>query len=212
MARSRRRRGVSSKKASAFAPGTRGGRALSWESLSLDLTTDGTDSVFNVLAFTAGGFDTRYQVLLPPNVLRGVLTLERLRMSWETYFANLAIGTGFPNAFTVLPWNIQLVPVRDGAIDDTAVLDPRNSADIENNAIIARGMRVPDAADASGMTIGGIRFYQTKAPVDVDVKSKRRFDRAQWALIMAVSVPAGLTNDMRHNIDIRALFLAPDGV
>lgn len=213
MARPRRRRaGVGNKKASAFAPGTKGGRALSWESISLDSTTRIHSDVFNVLAFTAAGSDVRYQVLIPPNVLRGVITLERMKIEWDTYFRSGPIALAIPNAFTSIPWNIQLVPVRDGTIDDTAVLDPRNRADIENNAIIARGMRTPLLTDTAGATVGAVRSFNCRQPVSMDIKSKRRFDRATWALIHVCSSPAGLTADWLHNIDIRALFLAPDGV
>jgi len=211
MARHRRQR-VGNRKASAFAPGTKGGRALTWESLSIDVTTDGHDSVFNVLAFAAGGFDIRYQVLLPPNVTRGVVTLERLRMEWDTYFRSSALSLALPNAFTCIPWNIQLVPVRDGVIDDTAVLDPRNTADTENNAILARGLRTPLLTDTAGATIGAVRSFNCRQDVAMDIKSKRRFDRSLWALIMVCSGPSGLTLDWLHNIDIRALFLASDGV
>lgn len=207
-----RRRRMSGQKASAFAPGMKSGRTLTWEELVLETTADSHSVVFNNLAFAAGGFDVRYRVLIPPNVLRGVVTLERTKISWDTYFLDIAIDAAGEGFRTSMPWLLCLTPVRDGAIQDAAVLDPRNAADLENNAIIARGLRLPNLSTPDGTTFLGARHYDGKNPVDIDVKSKRRFARDQWALILVTSVGGGTTTEYRHNLDIRALFRAADGV
>lgn len=190
----------------------KGGRSLSWESLAIDTAGNNHDVVFNNLAFTAGGSDVRYRVLIPPNVTRGVVTLERTRLIWETFFEGGAVALSDGISRFRVPWNMQLAAVRDGAIQDASVLDPRNAADQENNAIIARGIRIGDGATNDGFALAVDRYYQTKDGHDIDVKSKRRFDRALWALILVASSPAALTADWKHILDVRALFMAPDGV
>lgn len=197
-------------KASAFAPSQKGGRTLSWESLAKDTVGGDHNLVFNNLAFTAGGSDIRYLVLLPPNVLRGTLTLVRTKITWETWWGAVAIGTGAGSRLARMPWNMQLVPVRDGAIQDAAVLDPDNAADDENNAIIARGLRFAELGQEG--TLNSLERVPTRQPIFYDVKSQRRFDRSLWALILVTTALAGTTSDMLHALDVRALFKAPDGV
>ncbi len=214
MARARRRRGSAmSKKAGAFAPSMSGGRSIGWESLSVDYAYDDLPTMFPSVAAVVGGRTRRFVSLLPANVTRGVVTLERLRMqcSWWGEIGNYDGATQGDNL--AHPCNIQLVPIQDGAIALDSVLSPRNAADQESNRIIWRHVFWPDfSGDPIGTAVEALRVFQHRAPLEFDVKSKRRFDRAVWALIFVVEYSTLNEVMFRGNLDIRALFRSSDGV
>ena len=214
MARSRRRRPVA-KSATPFAGAMgRDGRSSNWESLAVDLTVQDLDVKFPNAAIVAGGITVRYKVLVPVNLTRGNVTLRRIRSSvwvmWEETLFNAAGGKGF---FAV-PMNIQLVPIRGGVIANEAVLDPRSAADLESNRIIWRRTWWPDIVGANGVLAEpSERFRGCRDPdYQIDVKSQRRWDRAEWALIMAVSFDTVNEVNVEMATELRGYFTSNDGL
>jgi len=212
MARSRRRRGALNHPATAFAGKVAGGRGVQWESLSVSYTAQDLTVQYPTVSVTAAGFTTRYRTLIPPNVTRGPLTMLRVRGSIYTIFEQgmLAVATGTTDM--VIPMSIQLVPVRDGSIVDDTVLDMRNAADLESNRILWRGnaWAAYQSNDTNGLQINVLRRYPTM--IDVDVKVKRRWDRATWALIMAETFSSASEDILLQSIELRGLFQSADGV
>jgi len=194
-----------------FAPAVRNGRALTWESLGQTQTPVDLPGQFVNNAFDAGIFRIRYAVLLPQNVTRGVVTLVRLRGSLVVYFpvADISQGTGPQSTF--METNIQLVPIANGVIQDEMILNPLNAADLESNRIIWRQNYTMEAR-ADGALIASQRFYSQHEKTEVDVKSKRRFDRALFALVIVVAYPIIDETSIRVGMGWRGLFLAADGL
>jgi len=121
----------------------------------------------------------------------------------------IAAAGGFLKAH--LPFQIQLVPARNGGIVDSAVLDPTNSADVESNRIMYRHtVYINGNADQNGLQIQLNRYYVTN--VEIDVKVSRRYDISEWALIAVIDADAV---DIATNIaalEMRALYLTTDGL
>ena len=204
-----------SKPASAFASASSGGRTLSWESLSVEYTPTPLTTHFPNNAKVIGGLQLAYRVILPVNPLRGAITLERARGHVAFWVDDADVAATLANG--VLSSNIQLVPVDQGAITDDAVLSPADPFDLESNRVLWRRTYLPDlqAADTVPQW-GGLRLRpmwgDTTDRGVLDIKVKRRFDRANWALIQAVLYNAVNFGNAHAMSDIRALFLAPDGL
>ncbi len=200
------------KTAGAFAGSMSGGRSLGWESLAIDLTYEDLPTMFPSAAAVVGGRTRRFVSLLPANVTRGVVTLERLRMQnqyWiETQNYNGA-GTG---QNIVLPANIQLVGIQDGGISLDSVLSPINAADQESNRLLWRHQFWGDVNLSAGGPVDGPNLIQTRLPNEFDIKTKRRFDRANWALIYCVEYDTVNEPRVHGMLDIRALFRSSDGL
>lgn len=213
MARRGRRTRTLRKPASAFAAGVgSGGRTLAWEALDTNQRPVFLVTQFPNLAFTAGGFDIRYTVLVPVNLLRGAVTVVRIRGQVVCYFDQLIIaGTNGDNA-AFIAMQIQLVPIANGVIQDTMVKSPLNAADLESNAIMWRRSYTPAFSNANGELIDGQRVFHQHQVTELDVKVQRRFDRANFALIMVVATDGAADSVHRCGLDVRALFKAPDGL
>jgi len=215
MARSRRRfRGRSLRKpASAFAQSVGGsGRTLTWEMLAATPTPIFLDGQFNNFAFTSGGIDTRYVILLPQNLTRGAITLVRIRGQVVTYFdqLNMELVGGDTNSFIMMM--IQLVPIANGVIQDAQILSAVNTADLESNRILWRRMYTPDFNVSTSGLMDTQRIRGQIQTTELDVKVKRRFQRDQWALVMSIGVATAGSTIHRCGLDVRGLFLAPDGL
>jgi len=104
------------------------------------------------------------------------------------------------------------VPIQDGAISLDSVLDPRNAADLESNRIIWRRNFYPGIETAGAPLVELVRFFANRGTIEIDVKSKRRWDRALWALIHVVSYDTIEEVNVRATRDIRAYMTAADGV
>jgi len=163
------------------------------------------------LAYTAGIFDVRYAILMPVNVLRGAVTLMRMRGSIHCYFDVTNVGAVNGDTGAFMSMTMQLVPVRDGAIVDLSVLNPINSADLESNRILWRRDYFPSLVVTGGL-LDGQRVLSQLGDTEIDVKSKRRFDRANWALVLSVSLATFVNNQHRIGLSLRGLFLATDGL
>lgn len=191
--------GLARRPASAFAPAMSGGRSLGWESLA---NVSGTNAaVFNVV--TAATILSR--VLLPENLTRGVVTLERIR--------GCVFFVGADNDFTAfgdefITAGIQLVPLVNGVVPVQSVLDPDNAGDLESNRWIWRCTYGPANQYASATITRAVCY--TPPSSEIDVKSRRRFNRSAWALYMTVTGP-GVTQ-FNTNLTIRALFRSGDGM
>jgi len=219
MARRRRftRRRLTRQRPSAFAPAKlRDGRSLTWEGFDqADVANTIANRFINLVpGFPLNSRTLRYAVLLPANVTRGVVTLERIRG-----YSNFALlgGASLNNAsFMFAAENIQLVPVRDGVILDDAVLNPLNTADVESNRIIWRRMTYYPAMSGQEFTdsVGGRwRAMYNNEDARFDVRSKRRFDRALWGMIHAINFSElDIAAQSNYKSDIRCLFRSPDGL
>jgi len=186
---------------------------MAWEALSVNQIPIHDNLAFPILAFTAGIFDVRYVVLMPHNVTRGAVTLVRIRGNVVMYLESAIIALVGGDTSALVAATIQLVPIKDNAIVDNAVANPLSSVDLESNAILWRRTYTPDLSNSvSGAVIDGERYWATHEEHELDVKVKRRFDRANWALIMAIAVDTDAAVLHRTALDIRALFLAPDGL
>jgi len=187
-----------------------GGRTIAWEALGVFFTPVALPSAFPVTSNVAAGLTTRFQSLLPENVTRGTVTLERIRGRLYTMWDTGTIAGATGAKFLAVPYLIQLVPIQDGIVALDAVLDGRNAADLESNRIIYRGTIYPNTNDPTGVLVDSNRVYTQETIIDV--KSKRRFDRATWALIMSVSYDTVEEVNIFHGNSLRALFRSADGV
>ena len=196
--------------ATAFAGSVKGGRAIQWESLAVSYDLNALTAQYPNVSLIAGGLTTRYRTLIPVNVLAGPVTMLRVRGTIFTTFLGSVLAAVGGQAKVAIPMSIQLVPVRDGAIIDDAVLSTRNAADLESNRILWRGCAWPNHANTNGIVIDVDRVYPDK--IDVDIKVKRRWDRASWALVMATIYNSIDEAVMQQAIELRGLFQTPDGV
>ncbi len=134
----------------------------------------------------------------------------RVRGELDVYFNSPELAVDFTNWPVHL--QIQLVPTRNGVFDTTAILSPQNSADQESTRIVWQRVYMPN----TGTTItgpGAIEFHTSdKKGMEVDIKVKRRFDRAEWALMLVAEVENGAV--VLHQLSgyLRALFATADGI
>ncbi len=213
MARRRRSFGKRSLKrsATAFAPGSgAAGRTISWESIMNHPDPEALSTHFPTVVRVTGVFTQRFVTLVAANVLASVVTIERVRGAIDVYFHSDELATNF-NTFPVT-FSVQLVPLRDGAIDVAAILSPTNAADLESNKFMWIRTYYPD----TGLTIttpGPLEFHTSTAkPGKVDIKSRRRFDRSLWALIATVECETGAIALHRNSGTLRALFRTYSGI
>ena len=185
------------------------GRTLSWESLENDNVPAILTAQFPNLAFLVGTFDVRYSVLVPVAVTRGAVTVERIRGEIRMYHEKAQISANIESWPILLM--LQLTPVRDGVIVNEAVLDPANSADLESNRIMWRQGYYPQGG--SDIT-QGTNLYHTDQECcpQIDIKSKRRFERSTWALIMTCRCLTISNDDHLCAQDLRALIRSADAV
>jgi len=203
-------RGPSKKGATAFAPSVgRDGRSLGWESMSgASPTPSAIATALPTNAQAAGGINTNFVTMLPQNLTRGVVTLERLRGHIAIYFSEVELAAAFVNWPVFM--SIQLVPLHDGAIVNLAVLSSRNAGDLESNRFLWRRAYMPQRG--TPIVGPGALQFDTHNGFEVDVKSKRRFDRANWALILVADVEATAMTLHQISVEMRGLFRTADGV
>ena len=197
--------------ATTFAPARAGqGRTLTWEALQAIITPKSISTVFGTNVLILGNFTTRFLTLIPQNVTRGVVTLERIRGEIRVFFDR--DNSVLTAEEMLVQMQIQLVPIRNGAIVNEAVLSPENLADLESNRILWR--RNYYVADVIATTVAGsvLNPGQMNTRVDVDVKVRRRFDRALWALIIVVRSATAAEDFNLCTLDLRGLFRATDAL
>lgn len=199
------RRLSGSRGASAFAPARGRGGNYQWEQLSI---TAGTFSnVFGALAVTIGTFSIRGGVLMPENLTRGTVTLHRIRGSIDIWHRGATFGAAFEQ---VVSLGIQLVPVQQGAVVVGSLLSPRDAGDLESNRWLWRRTYAPGQLYTSVAT--STVPLTAAQPSELDVKSKRRFNRAMWALYLVCAVDVSDIANWEISTDLRGLFTSGDGM
>ncbi len=213
MARFRRqsRGGVRPRAASAFATAEdRKGKTIQWESLIDEGIPDFLNIVLPTIVRTVGAFTTRAVAIIPVSVTRGAVTLERVRGVMDVYFSSVELAASFDN--WPVHMTIQVVPAADGAIDLTSCLSPGNAADQESNRIIWPRLYYPRA----GTTItgpGAVELHESNyVGHEVDIKVKRRFDRATWGLALVCETETNAFALHAVGTRLRALFRGSDGI
>ncbi len=215
MARARRRtmrRGNRGVTAGPFAGAVKNGRALSWESLVQDLQFPQLTQALSTNAFVVGTDTVRVRVILPHNLTRGVVTMLRVRGAIYNGYQQINLAGGNGNRLVSHAMNIQLVPVTNNTVVLDSVLDPRNPTDLESNRVLWRRTYNADLNATDGVSIGAVRRIPHAGPSEIDIKSKRRWDRALWSLLLVSSYDTVEGFDHRINLDLRGLFRASDGV
>jgi len=104
---------------------------------------------------------------------------------------------------------MQLMPARDGAVLTDSCLAANNAADLESNRILWRHQFWPATTDAITFDVQPVSVAHM---VEVDIKSKRRFDRALWALVLSLTSETTSQNDHFTAIDLRGYFKAADAL
>lgn len=159
---------------------------------------------------TVGAFTTRALTLIPVNVTRGAVTLERVRGEIQMWFSEAEI-TASTNNWPV-HMTLQVVPTADGSIDLDSCLSPGNAADQESNRIVWQRLYYPIAATT--MTAPGpVELFSSQhAMVEVDIKVKRRFDRSTWGLALVAECETNAFALHFMGGRLRALFRGSDGI
>ena len=210
MRRRRNFRGPSQKGPSRFASAKGAdGRSLGWEGLQIEPCYVPLSTATS-LAFTTGTVQVRFQQLVPLNITRGVITLERMFIQMAMIFnQNILIDPGFTGACA--HWNVQLVPSVGGAFDASAVINPRNIAELSSARQIWRHSFWPSM---EGRELSSAFIPQVNSRTEFDIKSRRRFDRDEYSLVLAVAteVPPGSGAENHVAFDVRGLFRSGDGV
>jgi len=213
MARFRRRttRGLTGRAASAFAPGeSKRGKTLAWESLLNEQTPVVLNTFINNAVRTTGNFQINFRALIPINVSRGTVTLERIRGNIDVYFDSVELASNFENWSVWM--QIQIAPARNGAFTSPAILSPANAADQESNKILWQRLYYPRA----GTTItspSALEVHESNyVGIEIDVKVKRRFDRAMWGLILVVDCESTAIGIHHASGTLRGLFRTGDGI
>lgn len=194
---------------SRFAPARAGyGRYRSWEQLQITPIFEFPDTKLPFVFDSPAGVTTRGVPLLPQNLVRGVVTLLRMRGHIAVHFSTAtALDVGGYYAET-----IQLIPTRGGDISTASALNPTNAADLESDAIIWR--RTCTARQGTGP---GLVAFLDSRPMMIDdfdirgIKSKRTFDRAQYALWYVASFQDVDAANILLSFDMRALFATSEG-
>jgi len=189
-----------------------GGRTIGWEMLQNEFLYDTAANTLPNIDSTSGGIDVRFTPLIPINVTRGALTLVRIVGNISILFNQVDMAAAGGQGSAALPMNIQLVPARNGVLEVGSVLDPANSADNESNRIIWRQTYICGLEDTNGALVNSVRVYPQLTDPTINVKSQRRFDRANWALVLAASFNSVDFFNLRTIFDLRGLFKTTDGV
>ena len=183
---------------------------MGWEDVLDSRIPSDFDVFFTNNVRTVGVNTVRFSTLIPQNVTRGVVTLLRTRGVLDVYFDSVRMAASqndWPMSI-----QMQLVPVQNGAIVATSILTPTNSADQESNRIIWQRTYMPRA----GTTItrpGALEVHESSyIGQEVDIKSKRRWDRANWALILVGETATLAIAAHQVSGQFRGLFKAADGV
>ncbi len=193
--------------ASAFASGEVGGKSTGWESIFNQDIPQTLTAAFPTTAQISGADTNRFVTLVPVNVTRGTVTMMRVRGQMAVFFELASLAS------TENDWRVnvmlQLAPARDGSVLTDSVLSAANAADLESNRILWRHTFWPETTDAATFDINPVAFSKG---IDIDIKSKRRWDRANWALVL--SVVSLTTSQIEHFIggNMRAYFKAGDAL
>lgn len=212
---------------SRFAPAYQGrGLYRTWELLKKDLCLLPQAVVFpNETAICAecGGDDwsTSFAVLIPHNLTRGVMTLKRLLIHWQSFFdssesANQLGVNEFVDKVTIVRYVAlaqfsqpagSVVPLR-GCDDNFWSSGELLYYDVVSP--LAQGSTSFDVQDT-----GNLLTSVTGTPQFIDIRVQRRFDRQNYGLVMGVYGNTEVHANQSiwlHNVLVRGLLAAPDGL
>lgn len=197
--------------ATAFAGGKRAdGQTMGWESIFLETVPIALNTAIPGAIRTVGVVTTTFVSVVPINVTRGTVTCLRIRGNIQVWFDATELAASFDNWFVNL--SLQMAPARNGAIVNTAILSANNSADQESNKIMWQRHYFP----VTGGTItspGALEMHDsTYRDIEIDVKVMRRFDRANWAMVLVMDVEAGAGALHQMAGTLRGLFKTSDGI
>ncbi len=115
-----------------------------------------------------------------------------------------------------LSMSLQLIPAVNGLSGVAFAKDTFNSSDLDSTNIVWKRMYMP------GLTNSNIRVNIPDAIGDyfalptpdpkLDIKSRRRFDRSQWALALVASIDNGLLNQWGIAYSMRMLIQSSGGI
>lgn len=197
------------KPAGAFAGAERGGKAIQWESLLDKQSPVQLDVFFPTLVRSVAGIDTRMVSVIPINTLQAPVTLLRVRGALNVFFLESQLSVSF------IRWpvsvQLQLVGARDGQVDVQQILSPGNAADQESNRIVWQRDYYPAAGTTLSSPIGELT-QSDYAGIEVDIKVKRRFDRATWMLALVLEGEANANTFHQIGGRLRALFKTSSGI
>jgi len=217
----RRRRAV----ASAFAPAKSGGGNLTWEAAGTTCWST-IDQVFGskgtLYQVECDGEPVDYRtyalVLIPINTNRGTVTLLRVRGYLGCASKNFGNVDQSELREQTVHFMLQLVPHEPtliNNIDATQLLSGNLATNQESNRIIMQWIRT-----VGGEFVTQHSFTDPVAPNgdsvwfrEIDVRTKRRFDRTQWALALTATTtePGGFEVN-RVFANFRMLFRTDDGI
>jgi len=152
-------------------------------------------------------YDTLGMVLIPGNVTRGTVTLKRVK-AHIGFFQEAVNPTQLRFQLNTFQCLLQLVPLSDG--QPFGMLAANNAGDLESNRIIWR-QTMHYASTPTGVPFTGVDAWGI-AWSDIDVKSQRRFSRAQWALVFTCTALATWQDETRIYANFRMLFATGDGM
>ncbi len=181
-----------------------GGKSLTWESL----VAATTPVAINNFATNSGpgGATQRIRTILPVNVLRGAVTLERIR-------GYIAIWFSDADSVAAVDWfvdvSLQLFPARGGNIDLNSMLSSTDAADLESNRFVWRKTYLAPQPLVAAATY---QLGTVNTLYELDIKSRRRFDRSNWGLGLVFQ--ASINSNTEHFVraDLRGLFRASDAL
>jgi len=208
-----RRVGRRRQRASAFAPARVGPQNLGWEAAG-STCWDLANTEFGLIQsqnIDCNGVQTQYDtlgmVLIPGNVTRGTVTLKRVK-AHIGFFQEAVNPTQLRFQLNTFQCLLQLVPLSDG--QPFGMLAANNAGDLESNRIIWR-QTMHYASTPTGVPFTGVDAWGI-AWSDIDVKSQRRFSRAQWALVFTCTALATWQDETRIYANFRMLFATGDGM
>lgn len=164
-------------------------------------------------------YQTRGLVLIPINQNRGTVTLLRVRGFLGSYTEPIGSLAGNELRDHTMHFMLQLVPARPGLVnvpDGIQLLSGNLAPDQESNRILQQWVYPPGGAYGSGGNItefGASGQAHTTNFKEIDVRVKRRFARAQWALVLsATSSVVAFDTLNRVYCNFRMLFRTEDGI
>lgn len=208
---------------SAFAQSKSGGGNLTWEaagSTCWSIVSNTMSLVTTSYNIVCNGDDQAYTtfglVLIPINETRGTVTLHRVRgfLGWtrDARPDNEAEDREHTGHFI-----LQLVPKLRHAVspstpDQEQLLSGNLADDQESIRIIHQWVAYP--AGEHGIMVNGDAVNSNKSAWfrEVDVKSKRRFNRAEYALVLSCTLRSNVADIARYYANLRMLFRADDGL
>jgi len=207
---------------SMFAPARARGGNLSWEACQ-NLCGDQARVVWpNVgLAYQIEcqgdphDWLTRYNVCIPGNINRGVVTLRRIFLQCWGYETVDQIQANRRHSLPI-SFSVQLCPVRldatTGNMLNNDVLSMRNAGDLENSRILYQTVWFPHHDDNSTLT--SFQRYGTMPEQTLDIRTMRRWDRQKWALITTLDWESAKFDEdsSQWYIHMRMLFSSYDAI